>query len=374
MPNSKSVDFGEQLSKREFTRITFKRLWTMAVPDQGQHGLSSSAEIGAPLHDLSSLRQMLDIRDDGVWLSKEWLLLPRMDAAKSTKGDDDSSAKTVALTEAEAAELLEGALPVEPDGLLWAARQEIDPLPEDLWREPRLRFPFSAVDLAAFLLDGPGYFIAEAFGGLQAASPDFGCLGLSSRHQCGRALEGAWKAFKLAEKIAGSQPLSAQQRTAALRKGEPNLPVVDLEAADRNHAKNHKPWRRQMVKLLWDVGRDPVVDGSQPHQGLDARLTAVGTAAAVSTRNAGRRRAAQRDVLVPTIERAQRAVADRFDTASVMAELEKLARLPQSSRPPPLAGVTSGGVQWLDGGVTKTLTRRALGERLRRNRRAQNQR
>lgn len=73
-----------------------------------------------------------------------------------------------------------------------------------------------------------------------------------------------------------------------------------------------------------------------------------------------------RDVLAPVIDRARSVSSDGADTARVMAELERLARLPDSERPAPLAGVTSGGVQWRDGGVIKTLTRKALGDRLRR--------
>lgn len=73
-----------------------------------------------------------------------------------------------------------------------------------------------------------------------------------------------------------------------------------------------------------------------------------------------------RDLLAPAIDRACCAVPDPTDSASVMAELERLARLPEKDRPPPLSGVTSGGIQWRDGGGTKTLTRKALGDRLRR--------
>lgn len=75
-----------------------------------------------------------------------------------------------------------------------------------------------------------------------------------------------------------------------------------------------------------------------------------------------------RDVLSPLLEKVQRGLELPYDTASVMAELERLARLPDAERPAPLVGVNSGGVQWRDGGATKSLTRRALGDRLRRGR------
>lgn len=74
-----------------------------------------------------------------------------------------------------------------------------------------------------------------------------------------------------------------------------------------------------------------------------------------------------RDLLAPVIDQARRAVADGSDSAAVMAELERLARLPDAQRPAPLAGVNSGGIQWRDGGAVKTLTRKALTMRLQRH-------
>lgn len=79
-----------------------------------------------------------------------------------------------------------------------------------------------------------------------------------------------------------------------------------------------------------------------------------------------RRHRLGRDLLAHVIVRARTAAGDASDSAEVMAQLEKLARLPDATRPPPLVGVTSGGVQWLNGGVTKVLTRQALWKRLKR--------
>lgn len=73
-----------------------------------------------------------------------------------------------------------------------------------------------------------------------------------------------------------------------------------------------------------------------------------------------------RDLLTPVIERACNLVDNKDDAAAVMAELERLARLPEKDRPAPLAGVTSGGIQWRDGGTLNTLSRKALGDRMRR--------
>lgn len=84
----------------------------------------------------------------------------------------------------------------------------------------------------------------------------------------------------------------------------------------------------------------------------------------------GRQHYIGRDVLHPVVQRARAVVVDSNDSAQVWAELERLARLSDSQRPAPLAGVTSGGLQWRDGGRTKVLTRKALGDRLRRARRS----
>lgn len=73
-----------------------------------------------------------------------------------------------------------------------------------------------------------------------------------------------------------------------------------------------------------------------------------------------------RDLLSPVLDQARRAVEDPDDAAAVMAELERLARLPDGERPAPLSGVNSGGVQWHDGGQVRRLNRKALGDRLRR--------
>ena len=73
-----------------------------------------------------------------------------------------------------------------------------------------------------------------------------------------------------------------------------------------------------------------------------------------------------RDLLAPVIDRVCSEVSNASDSAAVMAQLERLARLPEKDRPAPLAGVTSGGVKWRDGGTVKSLTRKALGGRLRR--------
>ncbi len=370
MHNPQPVDFGE-LTKREFSRQTFQRLWALAVPDAGERESSVPIEAGAPLQDLTSLGRVLDIRDDGAWLSSKWLLLSHSNATKLEKTHDVLPLRIVPMTEAEAAGLAAEVVPAEPDGLLWSARQELAPADGDLVQHPMLQFPFSACDLAAFMLGGAGYFLAEAFGGLHSRSPELGFIGDVKRYQCGDALVGAWRAFKLAEKVAGPRPLTAQQLTATLPKGEPNLPLGKLRAADRNHAKKFKTWRRRMTELLWIVDAEGPEPAAQPGLSLKVAGDVSASGQAPAFQGVRVRRWARRDVLWPVIEMAQNAAADRFDSAAVWGELERLARLPNKDRPAPLLSVNSGGVSWLDGGQVEVLTRRALGNRLRRARQAE---
>lgn len=70
--------------------------------------------------------------------------------------------------------------------------------------------------------------------------------------------------------------------------------------------------------------------------------------------------AGRRDLLTPIIERAQKELKDKFDTAAVWVELEDLAR----KSVPPLFHSNSGGVHYRDGGQNKTFTKRSLHARL----------
>lgn len=103
----------------------------------------------------------------------------------------------------------------------------------------------------------------------------------------------------------------------------------------------------------------------------DPVLMAPTEQAPLSVRDSAKRdhrshRISRRDLLGPVIDIALKAVSGPADKAGVMVELERLARLPDGTRPAPLAGVTSGGIQWHNGGQVKVLTRKALGDRLRR--------
>ncbi len=101
------------------------------------------------------------------------------------------------------------------------------------------------------------------------------------------------------------------------------------------------------------------------------RLTGVGSLGAGAIEGAAEARpivhrtqgGRQPDALWLVIERAREEAASELP-GPIWAHLEALARSP--APPPPLAGVTSGGIQYKLGGRVKTFTRKAFGERLRR--------
>jgi hypothetical protein len=81
--------------------------------------------------------------------------------------------------------------------------------------------------------------------------------------------------------------------------------------------------------------------------------------------NPGQR--SRRDLLTPLIEIAQQDCKDPYDTPTVWTKLLDMAR----ERRAPLLGKTEEGLQWVDGeDVPRYLSRKSLGERLRRQKRA----
>lgn len=74
----------------------------------------------------------------------------------------------------------------------------------------------------------------------------------------------------------------------------------------------------------------------------------------------------RQDLLTPLIRRAGELAGEGAGTPQVWAQLEQMARGPNP--PPPLCGITSGGVLYFDGPNKKSFTLRALRDRLRRAR------
>lgn len=98
--------------------------------------------------------------------------------------------------------------------------------------------------------------------------------------------------------------------------------------------------------------------------GIDEPGQANGRAGKVSVHLLDKGRS---DVLWPIIEKAMH-IANSNKTAAVWAQLERFAALPD--KPAPLQGVNSGGIQYRNGLKIPTFTIKALGDRLRRLRRA----
>ena len=146
-----------------------------------------------------------------------------------------------------------------------------------------------------------------------------------------------------------------------------NLPTKEKSGALISTAQVLRLMRdsQHLVAPRWDADADAAAKGARQVKAPDLiHEAAESVVAARVVPLATRTHRLQRDLLAPVIDRACSAVTDSTDSASVMAELERLARLPD--RPTPLSGVTSGGIQWRVGGIVKILTRKALGDRLRR--------
>lgn len=164
-------------------------------------------------------------------------------------------------------------LPVEPD-LDWHPFWDLDdPIGRDPSRSPHLPFPFSAADLAAFMLDGVGAFIAERFGDWESG-PDqdeldsFGARAKTAVH----AIESAYRICKQAMGQVGCKDQSHAAQAKALDdrlrsdrlqaradnrldawKSSPEFKLLkdDLAKAQRADAASHKAWRREMVRYLF---------------------------------------------------------------------------------------------------------------------------
>lgn len=87
--------------------------------------------------------------------------------------------------------------------------------PEDAghWRsKPALPFPFTPGELAAFMLAGPGWWLGQAFGGLDLHAPDLSQLPVGrdlreAARRSERLLTLAWGAYQAAVQAVGPRPV-----------------------------------------------------------------------------------------------------------------------------------------------------------------------
>ena len=182
------------------------------------------------------------------------------------------------LAEDEVFGVLDDALRVDDAGVwagdegpwLWLPAMELDTREIDLSDTPGLPFPFDAIDLAAFMVDGVGNWI-RAFYGAVEDGPDADRLALMHQHAnvARESLAAAYMVLRDAVNVVGAEPDS-------------NTPEW-IE------------WRRAMVRKLYEMRQD------SPSASAPAL---AGPCEAVPVLGAGRRRAPTvHELIAPFIAR-----------------------------------------------------------------------
>ena len=125
-----------------------------------------------------------------------------------------------------------------------------------------------------------------------------------------------------------------------------------------------------LQRFVSDRGLSVIVETPEPQQRAPAIDTATPAPAGplVTASDAPAIPKNQRpDLLTPLIEKAQSGETDPFSAAVIWPKLRNMAELKTT----PFIGITESGLQWIDANDSaKFLTKRALGDRLRRVKRA----
>lgn len=246
----------------------------------------------------------------------------------------------------------------------WTPVCDLEEVPEspDPRTAPALPFPFTARQLAAFMLgswggflgerfsDGSGQLdtevvlrllggsldtklresIAAAFSALQNARRDVPVHNPELWQELAKALaegEAAETAALAAHDWTdANQPEEAQENRRVAYLAAVNPYRDNLRKAQAAYDKAQEAWRRAMVRQLL----------------VSAQIT---NSVPVTAESAGDvQHKARRDLLDPVIEAAQKTCADPFDAPEVWAALTKMA----NDRKLPLLGVTDEGIKWQD--------------------------
>lgn len=303
------------------------------------------------------IRSNYDIRDDGVWLRE----------------DDEAGS----LNWTPVCDLEEG--PESPDPL----------------ETPALPFPFIARELAAFMLDGWGWFLGQALGGGGDLSDEDavnlrlgGGMNTKPREaikaaflaiqnaqlkvpaptpELEQALSRAQKECEDAEKTVGaehdwrdmSQPeaVREERRLAYLAAVNPDRQKKSEAQNDYDDAQD--AWRKAMVRELLPIEEESPAQIEGKKEGEVVPPVFTGNAAAMQVR-----RRMRRDLLSPLVERAMKECDG--DAQKVFVLMRKWAK----EKPPtvPLFGVTEDGkIQWEDAnGNPKEINISGLRDRVRR--------
>lgn len=308
------------------------------------------------------------IDDRGVWPAEPW----------DTIGDDG--------------ELKLGAWRSSPDGktgdvfgqwrparVLAAKGYDIDPADT-----PALPFPFDAKELAAFMVNGMGAFVAEWYcdgdwdNGLsiEVLERSLPVDEVWLRQTVREAVD----AYRTAKDAIGCpdgehpdpdeivwQLLKPDDASAAPPTGQQDAPERSSSEEDSGESRAGEVHPDALAKA---IATEVVQQLRNP---TDAPAAPIGTQQDAPKSNGdvdqtdwdaeAAYRQKRRDLLTPVIEKAQRQSGNKYDAASVWNELVKMAQAQES----PLKGVTEDGIQWSDGNdELKYLSLKNLRDRIKR--------
>lgn len=260
-----------------------------------------------------------------------------------------------------------------------------------------LPIPFTAAELAAFMLDGAGYGLQEYLDrhiGYPLDDEALECFGGNRYRVVREALQSAYALAEQTQSVVGEYDYEEEKRAVDMRKQfenengrantregvfEPGISadeqrerrkravesVADLkeqvlQAEDQTRNK-WAAWRKAMVKeLLQPSPTVSEVAADAPTQSTQAAPVVYagdGPAPLTTTIHSTKTR---RDTLTPVIEQAQTQCRNATDTAEVWGALLVLAE----KKTAPLIGATEEGLQYLKHGTVAIFKRNSLGKRL----------
>ena len=279
------------------------------------------------------------------------------------------------------------------DELDWMPVVDIDaPGSPNPLSAPLLPFPFTAAELAAFMLGGWGWFVHAAFGNWEAGPDEVQLSRLGTRAtKVNEAMRAAYQAYREAERVVGKLDEGPQARVADLgsvieeantdankrelvnemgishdeytkRRARARNATVDLvkehEEISAQASKMRESWRRDMVRQLLCVGNAAAAAGGASIGVLPSVKSSGDTAVVRPVQHSTRD--TRRDLLWPLIEEAQVLCADPLDTHRVWVNLEAMAEKGVK----PLQNVEEEGIKYVLNGQVKFFTRKNLRDRL----------
>ena len=272
-----------------------------------------SLDVAKVICELTGYSDALDVREDGVHVKDEYL---------------DADLTGQAFT--------------------WIPACEMDwPGAPDPLTAPALPIPFSARNLAAFMLDGAGQGLQSMFGHIEHGPDELELADLGTRAtKIRKALREAYALAQEAQSVAGADNHDEQQRAAEMLRNEPRALMAVARHAQAAAETRHSEWLRAMVHQLLRPS-PPVVATTDAPEAATAQTIVHSTKV-------------RRDTLTPVIEAAQKQCRNPQDTAEVWAVLQVLAQ----KKTPPLIGATEEGLQYFRQGEAAIFNREALRKRL----------